>query len=67
MFKKFDVGAFLKLLLDLMCIYLLPEIDLLLCERADHHILWSAKFLLRARYIAVALAIQSSDQRSDIS
>ncbi len=52
MFKKFDVGAFLKSLLDLMCIYLLPEIDLLLCERADHHILWSAKFLLRARYIA---------------
>ena len=52
MFKKFDVGAFLKSLLDLMCIYLLPEIDLLLCERADHHILWSAKFLLRVRYIA---------------
>lgn len=50
-FRKCDVEG-LKSLLKMMCICRLPEIDLLLCEGVEHNMLWSAKYLLRARYIA---------------
>lgn len=59
-FRKCDVGG-LKSLLKLMCICRLPEIDLLLCEGVEHNMLWSPKYLLRARYILKLTTINFVD------